>query len=463
MEVYKYTFDKGSKKFLCPNCNKKTFVKYIDTETGNYLIDDFGKCEREQNCNYHKAPPKGNKYYLIKVLSLKEITDKAIQLTDLNCIISIVPKSQILEQSKNECWISEWFLKNSTIQYLTNEFKYNYSNVSGFVNEVKQIVQPPTIEPSFHSLELLDKMYNENKTDHLTEFLKMRFSKDEVFKAMLNYFITGTNICWFYSTVFWQIDIDKNIRSGKILQYNSITGKRDKTKNSWVHSALRLSNFNLKQCFFGEHLLKDNSKTVAIVEGDKTAIIMSCFLPQYIWLSSSMKDGLNADKFKALQGRTVILFPDLTKTDAKKNCFVEWSKKANEFKNVARITVSDYLERIATDSEKADGLDIADYFIKYRVIAQNDEVYQEPVKCIIDEVVSEPLSNIDWSIEISELETFYNNTMLPTSPIKLNQCETITDIPNFITNHLATVKHNNGNMTFLPYFNRLHELKSLLQ
>jgi hypothetical protein len=47
------------------------------------------------------------------------------------------------------------------------------------------------------------------QTDHLTEFFKDEIFKDEVFIATQNYFITGTNICWFYSTVFWQID-DKN-------------------------------------------------------------------------------------------------------------------------------------------------------------------------------------------------------------------------------------------------------------
>jgi hypothetical protein len=48
----------------------------------------------------------------------------------------------------------------------------------------------------------------------------MRFSKDEVFIATQNYFITGTNICWFYSTVFWQIDDKEQIHAGKIMQYD---------------------------------------------------------------------------------------------------------------------------------------------------------------------------------------------------------------------------------------------------
>jgi len=36
------------------------------------------------------------------------------------------------------------------------------------------------------------------------------------------------------------------------------------------------------------------------------------------------------------------------------------------------------------------------------------------------------------------------------------------DCPLFIDTHLATVKANNGNETFLPYLNRLQELKQVL-
>ena len=91
MEQYKYTLDKSSKKHICPNCSKRTFVLYVDNETGNYLTDDFGKCDRSTNCHYHKAPPKGKKAFNIPFLLLKSISDKAHKLTDVNGIISIVP------------------------------------------------------------------------------------------------------------------------------------------------------------------------------------------------------------------------------------------------------------------------------------------------------------------------------------------------------------------------------------
>lgn len=53
---YKYQLDKTSKKYVCPNCNKKTFVRFVDTVTGNYLNTVDGRCDRETKCGYFKKP-----------------------------------------------------------------------------------------------------------------------------------------------------------------------------------------------------------------------------------------------------------------------------------------------------------------------------------------------------------------------------------------------------------------------
>lgn len=53
---YKYQLDKTSKKYVCPNCNKKTFVRFVDTLTGNYLNTIDGRCDRETKCGYFKKP-----------------------------------------------------------------------------------------------------------------------------------------------------------------------------------------------------------------------------------------------------------------------------------------------------------------------------------------------------------------------------------------------------------------------
>ena len=67
-----------------------------------------------------------------------------------------------------------------------------------------------------------------------------------------------------------------------------------------------------------------------------------------------------------------------------------------------------------------------------------------------------------WEQDITELENYFTNITLPTQPIKLNSCGKITNCSLFIENHIATVKANNGKRNFLPYLNRLYELKQIL-
>ena len=56
MSKYQYILEKGSKKYHCPDCKRKTFVRYTDTETGNYLPEQYGRCDRESKCSYHLNP-----------------------------------------------------------------------------------------------------------------------------------------------------------------------------------------------------------------------------------------------------------------------------------------------------------------------------------------------------------------------------------------------------------------------
>ena len=119
---------------------------------------------------------------------------------------------------------------------------------------------------------------------------------------------------------------------------------------------------------FGEHLLQDKTKPVAIVESEKTAVIASVYLPRFIWLAVGSLTNLNAEKCSVLKGRSVILFPDL-------NGFEKWNTKAKELSHIARITVSDLLERKATETERKQGLDLADYLIRFHY---KDFVLSEP-------------------------------------------------------------------------------------
>ena len=163
--------------------------------------------------------------------------------------------------------------------------------------------------------------------------------------------------------LFWQIDSNGKVRTGKIILYNLQTGKRVKQPFchvTWVHSALRLNDFNLRQCFFGEHLLaSEKSKPVALVESEKTALVCSIHLPHFIWIASGGKNGcLNEECLSILQGRTLSLFPDLGATDY-------WRSKIPMIRQLGiHAQLYDYLERAATDEQRKQGLDIADFLLE---------------------------------------------------------------------------------------------------
>ena len=75
--MFKYILDKSSKKFVCPACGKKTFVKYVDNENNVYLDDGSGRCDRESSCKYSKLP---NKNSVISEYTIPIITRQASTL-----------------------------------------------------------------------------------------------------------------------------------------------------------------------------------------------------------------------------------------------------------------------------------------------------------------------------------------------------------------------------------------------
>lgn len=66
-----------------------------------------------------------------------------------------------------------------------------------------------------------------------------------------------------------------------------------------------------------------------------------------------------------------------------------------------------------------------------------------------------------WTEEIESMEKFFEIT--PSGPIHLNQCETIINPSLFIRSHIDTLKGQNGNERYIPYLERMRELKKILQ
>ncbi len=128
---------------------------------------------------------------------------------------------------------------------------------------------------------------------------------------------------------------------------------------TWAHSALKLPDFHLVQCLFGEHLLRERPTAyVGIVESEKTALIMSHFMPDFLWLATGGMDGcFNEKTMQVLRGRNVVLFPDLGGKE-------KWQKKAQVLIPICkRVLMSEAIEEQATDEHRGAGLDIADFFL----------------------------------------------------------------------------------------------------
>lgn len=98
------------------------------------------------------------------------------------------------------------------------------------------------------------------------------------------------------------------------------------------------------------------------------------------------------------------------------------------------------------------------------IIPQHPETMPQATGEAKPERIEQPIKDQpdDWTKDIAKLETYYKSIELPTQPVKLNQCSTITHPQGFIESHFAAVKANSGNSYFLPYLNRLQELKKIL-
>lgn len=181
------------------------------------------------------------------------------------------------------------------------------------------------------------------------------------------------------------IDIKGNVRAIQVKQFDK---SNHATSTDYLHSIIEkeymerseplpewLTAYNRNEskvsCLFGEHLLKKYPRnTVALVEAPKTAIYGTLWLglseqpKKLLWLAVGSLSWLNAKRFKVLQGRNVIIFPDLSK-DGK--AFEKWNEKAEQLRNQypnTNIKVSNLLEQIATKKDRAQGKDLADYLEK---------------------------------------------------------------------------------------------------
>lgn len=306
MKPYLQPYKGKSSRQTCPNCGvKNSFTLYLDGNTHEPINSKVGICNRMNKCGYH-YPPK------------------------------------------------QFFLDNPESQ---NIKLYNSSN---------QFYNPPDIDIPINYIPYTYVQKSISSESNFIDFLSSYIQTDIIQEVINEYRLGATRN---REVIFWQIDYTGKVRTGKIMQYNPKSGKRIKHESgaiNWIHKKLerqgKLSqDFNLAQCFFGEHLIKKYpNKTIAIVEAEKTAIIASLLYPQLIWLAAGNINGLTLDKCFVLNKKNVLLFPDLG------IAYNIWKQKAEELTPLIswNNNISTLLEAIAAPLEKKEGYDIADYLLK---------------------------------------------------------------------------------------------------
>ncbi|MFZ3576186.1 DUF6371 domain-containing protein [Tenacibaculum finnmarkense] len=304
MNDYRYILEKynGTKsRYHCPNCNKPNqFTRYIDTQTNEHLNDTVGVCSRLIKCGYHYKP-------------------------------------------------KQYFQDNNI----------SFEKTSSSIPFVRK-PPPPKPKTTYFNPEVMAKSLSSKTPNFFLDYLTTLQSDTELIYFLAKKYNIGTSTKWNGATTFWQQDINGKIRSGKVMLYNPETGKRVKKPYNhigWEHS--KIDNFNLEQCYFGEHLLnEEKTKTVAIVESEKTAFISSLYIPEYVWLACGSLNNLNEANTKVLKGRNVVLFPDA-------GCFDLWNDKIPKLEKKAIFVTNQLLKNKATDYEKKQGFDIADYLVRF--------------------------------------------------------------------------------------------------
>lgn len=242
-------------------------------------------------------------------------------------VIDYVIKKNSFTYTQAIQWISEH-------QNITPDTEY----------EVKEIVE---LEPSFMDVSLMNRSLS-----HSSNFMSWIISL--IPNSCIDYHI-GASKHWPGAVVFWYVDINNQVRSGKIMQYNPETGKRIKEPKplvTWVHRVLRLKDFHFAVCLFGENLLRQRPDAhVCIVESEKSAIVASIKYPEYIWLASGSLTNLTYKRCQVLEGRNVTLYPDVGAED-------RWQEKMEQLSELIPAEWS--LHRMQSEVK---GYDICDMIV----------------------------------------------------------------------------------------------------
>lgn len=237
-------------KDICPECKQKSFVPYVENETGEILHPTCGRCDHEQSCGYHLTPSDYFKQY------------PESRLNSTPRITYVKPIPTIIDWGD----VAEWKSRQSVEEAMRCDFAKGLLNFFDTDNVMQAICR-------YHVQNLNDNTaYPCISVDgRVTDVMVIGYNADG----------HRNNICYHYY---------KN---------------KEQLKADYPHG------YKYEPCFFGEHLLTEQpDSNVAIVESQKSAVICSIVFPSMVWLATCGGGNFKLSKMEALKNRRVFVYPD---------------------------------------------------------------------------------------------------------------------------------------------------------
>jgi hypothetical protein len=321
-------------RYRCPRCGQsQQLTRWLDTQTGELLPPEFGRCNRQDQCGYDVSPYQadgaGQRYV---------DTQRAMVLPRPRQRAPPVLTPPL-------CVIPEVLVQRSCIAYERNQF---------------------------------------------ARLLQARFGIGVAYELLARFEI-GTSNHWPGATVFWQRDELGRVRGGQVVLFDA-HGHTAKLPNSdgtlrrcttWMHTVLArryrrqgqpLPTWLTQYLDPANHVPKSPSlyglrqlatgtatQSIALVEAPKTAVICAGYFPTVTWLAVGSLSQLTAERLRPLRPYAVTLYPDASATG---HAYQVWEQKATQLRQQGfRLTVSPVLEQQLAPAQRAAGYDLADVLL----------------------------------------------------------------------------------------------------
>ncbi len=321
----------GSNRYVCPSCGqKRSFTRYVDTETGEYVGEECGKCDHTASCGYH-LPPRD----------------------------FFRDHPELSPRDGREC-----------------EYIHGKPTVLASRTNAKRATPKPMPR---HQTEFFDISWAEKAMQRTSTFRRwlesLGLDGEVVRRVIADYYVGGTakdiivdGVNYGPAVVFWLIDEQGRAHDAKLMAYRC-DGHRVPGWGNYMRSICERSHrgpqlAETEKVLFGLHLLpRHPDQTVCIVESEKTAILCACHYPGMLWLATGGCGNLQAEKLKPLQDRRVVVYPDSGE-------YGEWLERMRK-SGCRDYQVMDFMEQFEPNTDIAD--------ILLGVARQKAEIFLPPL------------------------------------------------------------------------------------